>query len=140
MLLASPRVGKGAGIYFYVPKERKMLLVLRSNEGDYPGTWCGCGGGVEPGESPRQAAVREAYEELGYSGNINLLPLCKQVSDTYTFYTYLGIIDNVFTPKLNSEHTDFLWIDVDEFELDDLRLHPATLDTFNFVIGKGNAV
>lgn len=137
MLLASPRVGRGAGIYFYVPKERKMLLVLRSNAGDFPGTWCGCGGGIDGKESPRQAAVREAFEELGYSGNINLLPLCKQVSDTYTFYSYLGVVDAVFIPTLNHEHTDYMWIDVDDFSLDSLNLHPSTLATFNFIMDKG---
>ena len=42
-----------------------VLLVQRSAHGDNPGTWALPGGALEPGETPEQAALREAREETG---------------------------------------------------------------------------
>lgn len=43
------------------------LLLLRGRDGHDPDHqwWFTVGGGLEPGEEPRQAAVRELYEETG---------------------------------------------------------------------------
>lgn len=41
--------------------EGRILLQKRRDDG----TWCAPGGSIDPGESPAQAVVREAYEETG---------------------------------------------------------------------------
>ena len=42
-----------------------MVLVGRRKSDFCPGTICGPGGHIEPGETSRQAAAREAREEFG---------------------------------------------------------------------------
>ncbi|MGW7537809.1 NUDIX domain-containing protein [Amycolatopsis sp. NPDC054798] len=45
---------------------RHVLLVRRADDADaYPGYWALPGGGLDPGETFRQAAVRELAEETG---------------------------------------------------------------------------
>jgi 8-oxo-dGTP diphosphatase len=58
----------GAGLLFrYAPpgKEPVYLLQQRSKWVDHGGTWSMPGGAIKEGESPEQAARREAEEEIG---------------------------------------------------------------------------
>lgn len=50
-------------------KDNKILLQLRDNKPHIPNpnTWSLFGGGVEEGETPEQALIREIQEELGIS-------------------------------------------------------------------------
>ena len=41
--------------------EGRVLLQKRRDDG----TWCAPGGAIDPGETPAEAVVREAYEETG---------------------------------------------------------------------------
>ena len=58
---------------FYVPqivhliiiRSGEVLLLHRSGTGFLDGMWCLPTGKVDPNESPRQAAIREAKEEVG---------------------------------------------------------------------------
>ncbi|MBU1177397.1 NUDIX domain-containing protein [Patescibacteria group bacterium] len=48
----------------FLNKENKILLAIKSRHiGE--GCWNGYGGGIDPGEKPREAAVRELKEETG---------------------------------------------------------------------------
>ncbi len=52
--------------YVFLMRGREVLLQKRHNTGYMDGFWAaGAAGHVEPGETARQAAVREAREELG---------------------------------------------------------------------------
>jgi ADP-ribose pyrophosphatase YjhB (NUDIX family) len=51
--------------YVLVVRGDEVLLVRNSPRGPSPGGWTLPGGGIEHGESPQQAAVRETYEETG---------------------------------------------------------------------------
>lgn len=47
--------------------EKKILLQHRTEDAErLPGYWAFFGGSIEPGESPEDAAKREALEELNY--------------------------------------------------------------------------
>ena len=43
----------------------RLALLRRAGTGRADGLWAPPGGRVEPGESPRDAAIREVHEELG---------------------------------------------------------------------------
>ncbi len=46
----------------------RILLQHRTDDAPtFPGHWSFFGGGVEPGETPTQAVIREAAEELSYA-------------------------------------------------------------------------
>lgn len=53
-----------AGILFWCPADGTVLCVRRDANSSEPGTWTPPGGGRKPNESVREAAVREAHEEL----------------------------------------------------------------------------
>jgi 8-oxo-dGTP pyrophosphatase MutT (NUDIX family) len=46
----------------------RVLVLKRAARGTNPGQWALPGGRLEPGETPEQAAVREAEEEVGLAG------------------------------------------------------------------------
>lgn len=51
--------------YLALRRDGEVLLELRQNTGYRDGHWAHVAGHVEPGESAIEAAVREAYEEVG---------------------------------------------------------------------------
>lgn len=60
--------GQGAGAMIYaVDREARVLMQLRDDRPHLPGAgfWAPFGGGVEEGETLREAAVREFEEETG---------------------------------------------------------------------------
>merc|ERR1711973_195534 len=59
---------KRAGcLCFRTETEEEVLLVSSNN---HPGNWIVPAGGVEPGEVPEEAAIREVTEEAGVLGKI----------------------------------------------------------------------
>lgn len=67
-------------INIIVEKDGEIMLSRRANTGWNDGKLCIPGGHVEYGESPRQAAVREAREELGLDIKVDELKfLCTEV-------------------------------------------------------------
>jgi len=53
------------GVIAVVMQDEKLLVIRRSQFVIAPGKLCFPGGGIEPGETPEQALVREFREELG---------------------------------------------------------------------------
>ena len=56
--------------YALVLRGDQILLVRNSPRGPYPGGWTLPGGGIEHGESPRDALVREVHEETGLAATV----------------------------------------------------------------------
>lgn len=104
-----------------IEKDGKYLLIKRSKikrglPNVYPSYWDIPGGSVEENELPREAALREAMEEVNQKLWINKIIHEDSQFDAskYTVFTrlvYAGEIleerDFILDPE---EHTDFKWI------------------------------
>jgi len=93
-----------------------VLLLRRSNAIHNPHLWNLPGGRVEPGETPVEAAYREAAEEAGFNAATwgafptpfwtLELPL-----EGVAPYTYVGTsVPKAVQPTLNFESDAFLWV------------------------------
>ena len=104
-----------------IEKDGKYLLIKRSKikrglPNVYPSYWDIPGGSVEENELPREAALREAMEEVNQKLRINKIIHEDSQFDTskdtvFTRLVYAGEIleerDFILDPE---EHTDFKWI------------------------------
>lgn len=109
---------KSAGIIFFAGD--RVLFTKRDSLAPEGGSWDFPGGGMEPGETPKEAARRETLEEVGFDYDGPLLKV-KKMSNGYV--AYAAMLDEEFTPVLNDEHTDYVWATFDELPE---PLHPVT--------------
>jgi len=56
--------------YGLVQRDRHILLVRLTDVTPSPGSWSLPGGGIDHGEHPAQAVVRELHEETGLAGRV----------------------------------------------------------------------
>ncbi len=94
----------------------EFLVLLRSPEKH--GYWNPVAGGIEEGESPRQAAVRELDEETGFDGAAALEPLPLELGyqrpeESGGFWVPLHAFwveaPAGWEPALNDEHVEYRW-------------------------------
>ena len=104
-----------------IEKDGKHLLIKRSKikrglPNVYPSYWDIPGGSVEENELPREAALREAIEEVNQKLRINKIihedsQFDASKDTVFTRLVYAGEIleerDFILDPE---EHTDFKWI------------------------------
>ena len=104
-----------------IENEGKYLLIKRSKikrglPNVYPSYWDIPGGSVEENEMPREAALREAMEEVNQKIRINKIihedsQFDSSKDSVFTRLVYAGRIlderDIILDPE---EHTDFVWI------------------------------
>jgi 8-oxo-dGTP diphosphatase len=82
-----------------------LLMVLQAGTGEAP-SWAAPGGGIEPGETPEQAAVRETSEETGLAigGLCPQFKVCgvyQTSGDSFTYHIYYfaaEVIDGLLSP------------------------------------------
>lgn len=99
---------RGAGIA-YVDPDGRALFLKRGAGGDHAGEWCFPGGGIEDGETPEAAAVRESREECGANPYGARSLMAETAMDGVHFTTYAQPVKHAFTPRLNEEHTEHVW-------------------------------
>lgn len=114
---------RGAGVVLMLADGR-VLLLKRANTSDHPGEWCYPGGGAEDGESPREAAKRELYEEAGVVMGSSAVLIHNTVNEGVLYVTYLQPVTQEFSPRLNEEHTEFVWASMDKLPS---PMHPGCL-------------
>jgi 8-oxo-dGTP pyrophosphatase MutT (NUDIX family) len=120
------RVGCSAAIF---DADRRVLLTRRADNGQ----WCLPSGGMEPGESPSEAAVRETFEETGL--HVRVTRLVGVYSDPHQLVVYADgnkvqivaihfeaeVIDG--TLGLSEETTAFGWFSPSEVQAMELLGH-----------------
>ena len=108
-------------VHTLIEKDGKYLLIKRSKikrglPNVYPSYWDIPGGSVEENELPREAALREAMEEVNQKLLINKIihedsQFDASKDTVFTRLVYSGEIleerDFILDPE---EHTDFIWI------------------------------
>ena len=123
--------GFSAGIHVLVQKDSKYLVIRRSKaDKQDPDCWDLPGGGIDFGEQPFDAAIREAKEEVG----INI-----EIIKTLTFYAmpYLSTwsVESIVEGKyisgdvmLSHEHSEFKWVNEKELrEIEPKNIHLKAL-------------
>lgn len=93
----------------------KILLLHRSpTHNTNPGKWCFVTGYVEPNETPAEAAVREAHEEVGLevkpTREGDIVVVHAEWGDTLHVYPFLCPIDGQEEVTLQWEHIGYVWI------------------------------
>lgn len=104
--------------------EGKVLILRRTGEG--AGKWDFPGGGMEAGETPEQAAIRECREETGIdlSGQLSKIGQSSKYGADYT--TFLSSHPEQTEPILSAEHDSFAWSSIDD--LKNYDMHPGIKD------------
>lgn len=121
---------QATGIIFLTKKTKRILYLLRNPQKSFPLTWCFPGGKIEHNETVVQGLDREIYEEVGeipnilYSFYINTY---SNESKSFTFHTFLGIIEDEFIPHISDEHIGYCWCDMDRFPK---PIHPKIRNIF----------
>lgn len=118
-------VQRTSWIVVYCPNERAFLMGKRSKLVNNPFVWNFFGGAIDNGESPKKGAIRELREETGVKiGKRDLIPLDQvelrgpgHTGDERDFYFYMILVDQPFSPKLNSENSESRWFDQDNLPL-----------------------
>jgi uncharacterized protein len=125
--------GIAAGIVFCDPEGSVLLLKRASTEENYGDHWALPGGKGEAGETPEQAADREAGEEIGeYPKGEKKLLSSVETPTGMTFHTFHQRVPEQFKPKLNAEHSDYVWRTLDNLPE---PLHPGVAKVFESMNG-----
>jgi 8-oxo-dGTP pyrophosphatase MutT (NUDIX family) len=134
LAVAADGTGRHAAGTIFVAPDGDILVLRRSfNEANFGGHWALPGGGVDAGESPIDAAKREAREEIGYDAEGPLKTLDRRVTPTgMTFHTFVRPVAEKFTPRLNSEHSAYAWTPINALPG---PIHPAVESTLRERIG-----
>ena len=97
----------------------EFLLLRRSMNTIYPGTWQGVTGKIENSETPYQTALRELEEETGLKAyrlftvdKVNMFYDAKR--DTMNLIPVFGVIVQSNDIILSKEHTEYKWCDLNE--------------------------
>ena len=109
----------GGGIIF--TDGEKILLLQRSDDGDFAGYWAIPGGKAKKGEVPIDTARRESKEECGQNDGQRFAHFDTK-DGLHHFHTFLFSIKSPFDVTLSKEHTNYKWVPLDE--VSGMQLHP----------------
>lgn len=111
-------------VVIYAPKTKRVLMLQRRDDPEF---WQSVTGSLERGETPRQTAIRELWEEvrLKISTDSTALFDCNECIEFEIFphfrykyapnvthcreHWFLYAVEQEFVPQL-SEHLDFKWV------------------------------
>ena len=116
-----------------VNDEGKVLIILRSNRvSNFRGFWCFPGGSVDDGESAKEAAARECFEEVSLQvAPMDLIHIGDKDSRKINVSYF---VTDKFSGSvcLNDESDDYKWADPEE--LDEFAMIPFPKNIFMAII------
>lgn len=114
-----------AGLLYFVAHgaEPRVLLLRRSEHVDFSSTWSAPGGFGRPGETPYEAACREAWEETGYRGGRQRATHVAAGKHVRAYHTFLMEVEQPFVPTLNHKNSDWDWFPLRALAA--IELHPG---------------
>ena len=105
---------------YTMTRDGKLLTTERSRNKTYPLKWEVTGGSILKGETAREGAVRELYEETGIRKECSdLIPLYHYVDKNKhaIYHSYLNIIEKEVHVKLQQGETmDYMYVPYKEFD------------------------
>jgi|ERR1035438_1891993 8-oxo-dGTP diphosphatase len=102
----------------FVINSNGLILTLRRSKTDIhrPLTWDLPGGGVEFGEDPVDAVIRETNEEAGIIiNNPKIFNVTSKNDNGYVIRLLFYVYTDNENVKLSSEHDQFKWVTIDEY-------------------------
>jgi 8-oxo-dGTP diphosphatase len=93
--------------------------------------WTFPGGGIEEGETPEEACIRELKEETGFT--IKVLKLIDTTKENYIFMVEI-LSGTLFLDKMNKDNDDIIdvdWISLNEDDMFDNYTRPIIQKIFS---------
>lgn len=105
-----------SGVLPICRETKRLLINHRSRHVNEPNTWGIWGGAIHSDISPEENALLEMEEECGYNGHIDLIPsyIFQTPSKSFTYYNFIGLLDNEFKPILDWESQGYKWVELSE--------------------------
>lgn len=114
---------RAAGCILLATDTGRIGISHRSAHVESPNTWGTVGGAIDQGEDPKKACRREISEELGFHGDVKLIPLYVFAHESgFRYYNFLAVVDHEFTPKTDWETQGFGWFEYGKWPK---PLHPG---------------
>jgi len=129
-----------AGLLVTDPARTGVVLQKRGTMTHHGGTWALAGGAIERGESPAEAALREAHEEERLDpGSVAVVRTFTGTVHPEWTYTYVLAetprpADPVLSRGLTWESDGARWVDVGDVPA--LPLHPSLRTDWPWLVGE----
>jgi 8-oxo-dGTP diphosphatase len=100
----------------YLKKSKKTLMLLRNKkENDmHEGKYNGLGGKMEPGETPKECAIREVEEESGLrmqDPRLRGVITFPEFSKGRTWHVFIFTCSNFKGKQIESKEGDLVWVE-----------------------------
>ena len=82
---------QGAGFLFFAKSTGRFLIGYRSGNVEQPHTWGTFGGAIDSGENPAKAGLREAEEEIGFNGKVQVVPIYIFRKNDFSYFNFIFI-------------------------------------------------
>lgn len=104
-----PKISHSSSVIIVNDKDEILLLRRSGTDSWMPLSWDVPGGGIDPGETPEQAAFRETYEETGIELN-HIEPFWTRIVSGHTAFIFISFVNNMPPVKLSFEHDKYMWV------------------------------